>query len=292
LGSNALIIKHALNLFKPSFMKQFSSFVVAALMSVAASAQVSVGTTSPDPSARFEVNSSTQGFLGPRVALTSTTDVTTIKNSSGTTVTPATGLMVYNTATAGTGSNSVTPGYYSFNGSSWDKMGSQPTTIVNGTAGSYPTTPFYIDMSNLTGGFELGSITLPSGKWQVIGEFACIVAQFGNDGADWGTVSGKFNTYYLNSGGGSGVNYYAFPPDFTSGEVTEDALVTKGAVASIPLAESQKFSFLINNSSGADKSYSLRFRESYAGLTHVNAGQVNIYYNSTNVNRLYAVKIQ
>ena len=273
-------------------MKQFSAFLISALFSVVASAQVAVGTTSPSPSARFEVNSSTQGFLGPRVALTSTTDVTTIKNSSGTTVTPATGLMVYNTATAGTGSTSVTPGYYSFNGSSWDRMGSQPTTIVNGSAGSYPTTPFEITEASVTGGWELGSITLPPGKWQVTGEFACVVSQFGTASVDWGTVYGKFNTYYLNSGGGGGVIYYAFPPNFTSGEVTADALVTGGAVATIPLAESQKFSFLINNSTGGDKPYSLRFRESYGGLSYTTPGYANIYYNSTSVNRLYAVKIQ
>jgi hypothetical protein len=276
-------------------MKQFSSFVVAALMSVAASAQVSVGTTSPDPSARFEVNSSTQGFLGPRVALTGTNDVSTIKNTSGTSVTPATGLMVYNTATAGTGSNSVTPGLYTFNGTSWDRVGSTSTTIVNATVvSSYRTTPVEIlDGTPYIGVDNIGSIELPTGKWEVIGEYACVISGWGNGGGiNWDLVSVKYMTYYLNDGGGSGAINFTFPPAFTTGEVTSDALVTGGAVVSIPFSERQSFSFIINNTSGSAKTYNLRFRESFYGVGTSPSGGSNSYVNAASVNRLYAVKIQ
>ena len=73
-----------------------------------------IGTNAPDPSARLHVSSSTKGFLPPRVALTSTTSASPITS-------PATGLIVYNTATVGTytSSNSVVPGYYYWNGSKW-----------------------------------------------------------------------------------------------------------------------------------------------------------------------------
>lgn len=79
--------------------------------------QVGVGTTNPDPSARLQVDANpatnAKGFLPPRVALTSSTATSnTISN-------PATGLMVYNTASAGTGTTTVTPGLYYYNGSSW-----------------------------------------------------------------------------------------------------------------------------------------------------------------------------
>lgn len=47
-----------------------------------------------------------------RIALTGKTDVATIAS-------PATGLLIYNTATAGTSPNNVLPGYYYFNGTSW-----------------------------------------------------------------------------------------------------------------------------------------------------------------------------
>jgi len=82
-------------------------------------AQTGIGTTTPNASAKLEVSSSTQGFLPPRIALTATNDNTTIKNAAGTSITPATGLLIYNTATAGSAPNNVVPGYYYWNGSSW-----------------------------------------------------------------------------------------------------------------------------------------------------------------------------
>ncbi len=82
-------------------------------------AQTGIGTVSPNASAKLEVASSTQGFLPPRIALTGTNDNTTIKNAAGNAITPATGLLIYNTAIAGTAPNNVTPGYYYYNGTSW-----------------------------------------------------------------------------------------------------------------------------------------------------------------------------
>lgn len=74
--------------------------------------QLGVGTNSPDASAQLDVTATDKGFLAPRIALTSATDVTTI-------ATPATGLMIYNTATAGTSPNDVIPGYYYYDGTKW-----------------------------------------------------------------------------------------------------------------------------------------------------------------------------
>lgn len=82
-------------------------------------AQTGIGTTSPNASAKLEVASSTQGFLPPRIALTGTNDNTTIKNAAGIAITPATGLLIYNTVSAGTAPNNVTPGYYYYNGTTW-----------------------------------------------------------------------------------------------------------------------------------------------------------------------------
>ena len=65
-------------------------------------AQVGIGTSSPNASAQLEVNSTSKGFLPPRVALTAT-------NAAGPVTSPAAGLLVYNTATAGTSPNNVTP---------------------------------------------------------------------------------------------------------------------------------------------------------------------------------------
>ncbi len=75
-------------------------------------AQLGVGTNTPDASAQLDVTATDKGFLAPRIALTGATDVATITS-------PATGLMIYNTATAGTAPNNVLPGYYYFDGVKW-----------------------------------------------------------------------------------------------------------------------------------------------------------------------------
>lgn len=46
----------------------------------------------------------------------------TATNSAGPITSPATGLLVYNNATAGTYPNNVTPGYYYWTGSAWTKF--------------------------------------------------------------------------------------------------------------------------------------------------------------------------
>ena len=86
-------------------------------------AQTGIGTTSPDASAKLEVNSSNKGFLPPRVTLTSQTDNSTIPN-------PATGLLVYNT-----GNNpNLVAGYYYWNGSNWATIA---TATGSGVYASY-----------------------------------------------------------------------------------------------------------------------------------------------------------
>jgi hypothetical protein len=78
-------------------------------------AQTGIGTTTPNASAKLEVASTTQGFLPPRVALTATNVFSPIVGTSS----AATGLLVYNTASAGNAPNNVVPGYYYWNGTIW-----------------------------------------------------------------------------------------------------------------------------------------------------------------------------
>jgi hypothetical protein len=73
---------------------------------------VGIGTTTPDPAAQLDVTSTNKGFLPPRVALTAT-------NVASPVTIPPTGLLVYNTATAGVSPYNVSPGYYYWNGSGW-----------------------------------------------------------------------------------------------------------------------------------------------------------------------------
>eukprot|EP01029_Cantina_marsupialis_P010376 TRINITY_DN2364_c0_g1_i2.p1 TRINITY_DN2364_c0_g1~~TRINITY_DN2364_c0_g1_i2.p1 ORF type:complete len:1768 (+),score=313.28 TRINITY_DN2364_c0_g1_i2:313-5616(+) len=78
-------------------------------------AQHGIGTSIPDASTVLDISSANKGVLLPRVALTGTGDITTIANA-------ATSLLVYNTATAGTGGTSVSPGYYYWTGTLWQRI--------------------------------------------------------------------------------------------------------------------------------------------------------------------------
>ena len=80
-----------------------------------ASAQTGIGTTAPNASAKLEVAATDKGFLPPRVALTASNAFSPIVGTAAN----ATGLLIYNTASAGAAPNNVVPGYYYWNGTAW-----------------------------------------------------------------------------------------------------------------------------------------------------------------------------
>ena len=116
-------------------------------------AQVGIGTTTPDASSALDVAATNKGLLVPRVALTSSTDTATIAS-------PATSLLVYNSATAGTSPNTVSPGYYYFNGTQWERLtnggansvGAFTTATANGatiTGGILQLAPASVDYGGI-----------------------------------------------------------------------------------------------------------------------------------------------
>jgi hypothetical protein len=116
-------------------MKRFSFTLIAicflSLAFVSKAQQVIVSDdaayTTPASGAMLDVYSTSKGFMPPRVALTGRTD-------AGTITSPSTGLMVYNTATAGIAPNDVIPGYYFNSGTSgspsWTRV--MNTDLTNG----------------------------------------------------------------------------------------------------------------------------------------------------------------
>jgi len=89
--------------------------LIGVIISLGGFAQTGIGTTTPNASAKLDVSSSTMGFLPPRVALTASNVFAPIAGTSS----AAAGLLIYNTATAGTIPNNVVPGYYYWNGTKW-----------------------------------------------------------------------------------------------------------------------------------------------------------------------------
>ena len=97
---------------------RFLPLLVLLCLSFFTKAQTGIGTTSPNASAKLDVSSSTMGFLPPRVALTASNVFAPITGTSS----AAAGLLIYNTATAGTAPNNVVPGYYYWNGTAWTQI--------------------------------------------------------------------------------------------------------------------------------------------------------------------------
>jgi len=285
-------------------MKNFYSAVLIAMMPVAGMAQIGVGTTSLDATAMLQVNASAstnaKGFLGPRVALTSTSA------NSPFSVTPATGLMVYNTATAGSGSTAVSPGYYSYTGSSWERLASAPTTFVTADViNGFPTGGGEYFAANDYSWGPLGEITLPPGRWEIVGEFSCMV-ELGFNAVGYNS---RENTYWI-SESVSGVLSPNFPLPLSSltastGKPTTDAIFEGSAVVFLPVESAslssnplrlpkQIMKFYINNSGAVNKKYYLNWHESYysSGDWAINSGGLPFYRPQGGTNRLYAVKIQ
>jgi hypothetical protein len=104
-------------------LSRIFSFIMIGITFVSiANAQVGIGTATPNASAQLDVSSNSKGFLPPRVALQGTNDAQLTSPSTPTIASPAIGLLVYNTATTGSGASAVTPGFYYYSGSAWVRL--------------------------------------------------------------------------------------------------------------------------------------------------------------------------
>jgi hypothetical protein len=88
------------------------------VLGTATYAQVGIGTATPNKSAMLDITSSNKGVLISRIALTGINDASTIPVTG-----LETGMLIYNTATTGTVPDDVTPGFYFWNGTAWEKVG-------------------------------------------------------------------------------------------------------------------------------------------------------------------------
>lgn len=171
--------------------KTFVYFCTILLFSLNAISQVGIGTTDPNANALLDIDASTTpgGLLLPRVALVATNNISPLP---GPLPIDLRGITVYNTATAGTGVNQVTPGFYYHDGSfwvrisastdpktSWELQGNSDVT-VNDWLGTRNNQSLYIKTNNsdvfeITAGNsntrgrllanEPGSASMPTYSW-------------------------------------------------------------------------------------------------------------------------------
>ena len=138
----------------PKLYKMKKIFLLLFLITYSVQGQVGIGTDTPNASARLDVSATDKGFLPPRISLTSATDNSTI-------LTPATGLLIYNTATAGTIPNNVSPGYYYWNGNSWVKI-SGGTILDNSKSSSFTLTASDNNKLFIISASSAVTVTVPS----------------------------------------------------------------------------------------------------------------------------------
>jgi hypothetical protein len=162
-------------------------------------------------------NAGNKGFLPEQVALTAT-------NAAGPVTSPATGLIVYNTATAGTTPTNVMPGYYYWNNTNW--------VFINNASKSFMRLPFANISSANTNFFYTSAFTPGSGyNWpSVNGSVPTVLTPFTANGSAsfyWGTLNncgamvssdGYFSRIYgcINSGTACTITIYAYVYTFTN----------------------------------------------------------------------------
>jgi hypothetical protein len=105
-------------------MKKTLVFALIGLLPAALQAQVGIGTATPHPSAQLEISAVNKGLLIPRV---------TYVNRPAS---PATGLLIYQTDN--------TPGYYFYDGSSWQALVGTATPAWNLTGNAGNTTSNFL----------------------------------------------------------------------------------------------------------------------------------------------------
>jgi len=105
------------------------------IMESASAQNIGINATgaAPAASAMLDISATNKGLLIPQVALTAT-------NTAGPVTSPATSLLVYNTATAGSSPNNVIPGYYYWNGSAWIVLNSSSNLSAWKATGNAGTT--------------------------------------------------------------------------------------------------------------------------------------------------------
>ena len=129
---------------------------------------IGIGTAAPNPAAQLDLAKSDKGLLLPRVALTSTTDITTIAN-------PVSGMFIYNT-TEDQSANLIKSVYF-FDGTRWI------SPLLSERTGTTPPTPL---------AFSFNVATEPAGS--LVTQQTYVVGPFSPPKSGWYDIS--FRSYF------------------------------------------------------------------------------------------------
>jgi uncharacterized protein (TIGR02145 family) len=181
-------------------MKQLLFFLLVALTAQLVNAQsVGIGTITPDASAQLDVNSTSQGFLTPRMTAAQRTAI----------FSPSDGLLVYQT--------DYPSGFYFFKGGVW-KMLSETTSYPNGTATPVLTICCQswmtknLDVATYRNGDPIPKVT-GNAAWAALTSGA--YCYYNNDSATYAATYGKlYNWYAVNDPRGLAPEGWHVPTDF------------------------------------------------------------------------------
>ena len=172
---------------------------------------INSGGTTPNTSAILDLNTGNtftnpngKGLLIPNVALTAT-------NASNPVTSPSTSLLVYNTATASSGSTAVFPGYYYWDGAKWVAFTGPNSNdwSLTGNAGTVIGTNFLgttdnVDLQFRANNLRSGLIGIAS--FNTLFGYAAGLNSTGIINSYFGYGSGQTNT---TGTGNTGVGYYS-----------------------------------------------------------------------------------
>lgn len=215
-------------------MKKVSTLLLSMSLSLIAFSQnIGIGTTTPDPSSKLDVTSTSGGLLIPRMSVAQRNAIAA----------PANGLLIYQT--------DDTPGFYCWNGSGWIALTTgQPATfswLRTGNQGTVDGTDFIGTKDNVPLTFRVNNqrsarIEISSGNssWGYQSLFSNTSgvynaadghnSLFANTTGGYNTASGAHALHFNTSGSGNSAHGYAALYNNTSGSSNtaegDDALFT------------------------------------------------------------------
>jgi len=230
--------------------------------------QVGIGTNSPVSPAVLDVTSTNKGVIFPRIALSGATDNITVPS-------PIDGIMIYNTSTAGTGTNAITPGYYYWQNNRWNKF------QTNGYAGVVfgvhtSTTPNHLSAVAPSWQYMGSYIDLPPGKWVV---YIYELISPNNGGVNNWDVSSNAALWVRCSLSNSNSSF-SYSPDIIGSKLASGSVVAPCIYGMVAGA------IYVYNSSGATKRYYL-----WANMNQYNTacGAFNFATTAWGENQFFAI---